>query len=116
MKHFKLTDDKIQHNGRTLYRIRALKDIPIQHVKKGDLGGYVESLKNLDNNAWVSDNAWVFGDAKVYGNARVFGNAEVFGNARVSGNAWVHGDIKLERGRCGNIGIEYTTIEGLERI
>ena len=114
MKHFKLTDDKIQHNGRTLYRIRALKDIPIQHVKKGDLGGYVESLKNLDNNAWVSDNAWVFGDAKVFGNAEVYGiavvysgawvsdnarvsgNAEVYGNARVFGNAEVFGKAKVK--------------------
>ena len=94
-KHFELTDDKIQHNGRTLYRIRALKDIPIQHVKKGDLGGYVESLKNLDNNAWVSDNAWVFGDAKVFGNADVFGDAKVFGNARVFGNAKVFDDVKV---------------------
>ena len=95
MKHFKLTDDKIQHNGRTLYRIRALKDIPNQHVKKGDLGGYVESLKNLDNNAWVYGNARVFGDARVFDNARVSGNAWVYGNAWVFDNAWVSDNARV---------------------
>lgn len=92
MKHFELTDDKIQVYGRTLSRIRALRDIPCQNVKKGDLGGYIETLENLADEAWVS------------------------GEARVFGKAWVSGDIKLERGYWGGKGIEVTGIEGLERI
>jgi len=79
--------------GVTLRRIRALVAIG-SLVASGDLGGYVESEKNLD----VSGNAWVYGDARVYGNAwvsgdaRVCGNAWVYGDARVYGNAQVCGD------------------------
>jgi len=70
--------------GRTLYRIRALIAIGLS-VASGDLGGYVESEKNLSQD----------GDAWVYGNARVYGNAQVYGNARVSGNAWVSANVFL---------------------
>ena len=38
---YKLTDDTIKSTHRTLYRIKALKDFA--NVKKGELGGYVES-------------------------------------------------------------------------
>ena len=38
-----------------------------QDIKKGDLGGYVESERNLSqyDNCWIYDNAIVFGNAKV---------------------------------------------------
>ena len=94
-KKYKLTEETINVDGRTLYRIEALKDF--NDVKKGDKGGFIENEKNLSqsddcwvySNAKVSDNAMVCGNAKVYGNARVYGNAWVFGNAMVSVNALV---------------------------
>ena len=43
-KHFELTNDTIIRYGRTLYRIRATRDLPDHDVKAGDLGGYVERL------------------------------------------------------------------------
>ena len=60
-------------DGRTLKRIRALAAIASIGVQVGDLGGYVETEKNLQvsGNAWVSGDAWGSGDARVYGNARV---------------------------------------------
>ena len=78
-------------------------------VAKGDRGGYVEKLDNLDDvgDAWVSGNArvsgdaWVSGDARVSGNAQVFGDvwvcgdARVYGGARVCGGAWVFGDARV---------------------
>ena len=95
-RKYELTDDTICILGRTLHRIRALRDIEtnIMIVKTGDLGGYIESVNNLDHdgNAWVFGDARVSGDAQVFGDARVSGNAWVSGNARVSGNAWVSGD------------------------
>ena len=83
-----------------LHRIRATRSIPKWNVKKGDIGGWIETEKNLsqDGDAWVFGDAWVsgkarvFGDAQVSGNARVSGDAWVFGNARVSGDAQVFGD------------------------
>lgn len=78
-----------------LYRIKALKDFG--HVKKGDLGGFIESEKNLsqDGNAWIYGDARVFGDAEVSGNAKVYGNAEVYGDAIVYGDAKVSGHARV---------------------
>ena len=110
---YKLTDEAIKHNNRTLYRIQALKDF--SDVKAGELGGWIESERNLsqDGDCWVadkakvfdtarisgnarvSDNAWVFGDAQVYNNARVFDNAQVYGNAEVHDEAKVFGNAEV---------------------
>lgn len=47
--------------GRTLHRIRAVRDFG--DVKAGDLGGWIEKESNLshDGDAWVYGNAWVSG-------------------------------------------------------
>lgn len=76
-KYELLKDDTKIMLGRTLYRIKALRDF--DDVTKGDLGGYIESENNLSHfdNAWVYDNARVSGKAKVYGNAWVSGKAQV---------------------------------------
>ena len=100
---YKLTDETINLNGVTLYRIEALKDFG--EIKKGDKGGFIESENNLahEGNAWVSDNARVYGDACVFDNAQVYGNAfvsgyaQVYGNAFVYGNAWASDNARL----CG---------------
>ena len=89
MKKYKLTKDTIQHYGRTLHRIEALKSF--HSVTKGDLGGYVESESNLSHD----DNCWVFADAKVFANAKVFDESQVFGNAQVYGNAEVYGNAMI---------------------
>lgn len=94
-KKYKLTDETINLNGATLYRIEALKDFG--EIKKGDKGGFIESEDNLshEGNAWVSDNAHVYGDACVFDNARVYNNAFVSGYAQVYGNAFVYGNAWL---------------------
>ena len=109
-KKYKLTDETINLNGVTLYRIEALKDFG--EIKKGDKGGFIESENNLahEGDAWVSDEAcvydnarvsgnahiygeaWVFGSACVYGDSCVFDNACVYNNASVSGHAQVYGN------------------------
>ena len=79
-KKYKLTDEAIQHCGKTLYRIEALIDFG--DVDKGDKGGFVESEENLshDGNCWVYDNAHVYDNANVCGNAKVGGDAKVTNN------------------------------------
>lgn len=96
MKKYELTNETKGFGTRTLYRIRALRDIPKHEVVAGDLGGWVESESNLSQSgdSWVSDDAYVSGNAWVYGNAHVSGDAIVSGRARVYGNAWVHGDAR----------------------
>ena len=100
-KKYKLTEETINVDGRTLYRIEALKDFDV--VEKGDKGGFIENESNLSQsgdcwvygNAKVSDNAMVCGNAKVYGNARVYCNALVCGNAQVYGHAIVRGNAEV---------------------
>ena len=91
-----------------LYRIRALRDFG--DVKKGDLGGYVQSEENLshEGNAWIYDNAKAYENSKVHGNAQirdkaeVYLNAEVYGNAVVSFEATVSDDAKVyEKAKVG---------------
>ena len=88
-KKYKLTEETINVNGRTLYRIKALKDF--NNVRKGDKGGFIEKEDNLSQ----SDDCWVYDDAKVYGDARVYDNAIVYGDARVFGNAIVRGNTRV---------------------
>lgn len=105
-KKYILTDDVINFNGHTLHRIKAVRDFDC--VKAGDLGGFIESEKNLDHDgdAWVFDDAWVLDDAKVSGDAWVLDDASVFndawvsGDAKVSGDAWIRepSDIALIKG------------------
>ena len=79
-KKYELTGEFIEHwSGKKLYRIRALVSFGV--VVAGQLGGFVESEKNLDQS--LSGDAWVYGDAEVSGNAEVSGDAWVSGDARV---------------------------------
>ena len=97
-KYELLQDQTIEWCGRTLCRIRALRDFGDVHA--GDVGGYIECERNLsqDDNAWVSDNARVCDNARVSDNALVCGDARVYGNACVCDNARVSGNARV----CGN--------------
>lgn len=115
-KKYELTDDARQLDRvKTVYRIRALRDFG--EIKKGQLGGYIETESNLSHagTAWVHDNAMVCDSARVIENAqvkdrafvgqeailskrvivehdaRVFGHAILSDSAVVSGNARVSG-------------------------
>ena len=115
---YKLTDKTKEASSIKLFRIQALRSFG--YINAGDLGGWVEGVKNLsqEGDAWVSGDAWVFGDAQVHGNAQVFGdarvsrNAQVFGNALVSGNAQVYGDAWVYGNAqvFGNANLEKTPI------
>lgn len=59
-KKYELTNKIIKHGEKTLYQIRALKDF--EDVNTGDLGGYIESERNLSHEG----NCWVYENAKVY--------------------------------------------------
>ena len=83
MKKYELSTETLHFAGRTLHRIKALRDFG--SVKAGELGGWIESEENLSQD----DNAWIYGDAMVFDNAKVFGNARVYGYARVYDNAEV---------------------------
>ena len=89
MKKYELTTETLQCAGRTLHKIKAVKNFG--SVKAGELGGWIESEENLSqaDNAWVYNNAKVFDKARVYGDAAVSDDAKVCGYAAVSDNARV---------------------------
>ena len=89
MKKYELTTETLQFAGRTLHRIKAVKDF--SSIEAGQFGGWIENEKNLSQD----DNAWIYGDAMAFDNAKVFGNAKILGNAIVYGNAIVHGNAKI---------------------
>ena len=84
-KKYRLTDEAIEFNGVTLHRIEALKDFGC--VKKGDIGGFVQSERNLSHHG----NCWIFNDAKAYANSYVEANAVLSCNARICDDAIASG-------------------------
>ncbi|WP_324019123.1 hypothetical protein [Aeromonas hydrophila] len=99
MKKYKLTNEHktiTRWLGREeieskLYRIEALIDF--NDIKKGDLGGWVESELNLsqdglcwiyDENSTVSDKAIVSGNAKITGFSSVNGFCKIYDNATIN--------------------------------
>lgn len=98
---YEFTDESIIVNNHKLYRIKALRDFG--NIKAGDLGGFIESYKNLmhDKNCWVGENACVYDNAHVYRDAFVCGNADISGNvyiydsAHVSGHAHIYGNATI---------------------
>lgn len=86
MAKYKLLKDETKVvDGITLYRVRAAKTFG--NVKKGDVGGFIESPDNLS----VSNDCWVFDDACIFGNARLRGSAMLKNNAMAYGNAIIEG-------------------------
>lgn len=85
-KYIILQNDSIEHEGRTLYRIKALRSF--KWVSAGDIGGYVEGEHNLAQ----SGTCWVFDDAKVFGEAIVEERSIVSDCAKVYGYATLRDD------------------------
>lgn len=83
-----LTNDVIDVDGHKLHRIVAARDIPEIGVQEGDLGGYVESERNLSHQG----TAWIFA-GKVYEQACVIDGATVRGN-----NVHIHDTACLSGG------------------
>lgn len=68
-----------------LYRIISLRDIT-HDIKKGSIGGYVSSEKNLD----TEDASWIEHEAKIFDNAFLTGDSIFSGKSAAYGNAKIH--------------------------
>lgn len=79
-------DQSITIYNKNLYRIRSLYDFMAgngRSVKKGDLGGYVQSENNLSQ----SGKCWIFDDAKAFDNAIIRDNSTISDQAESYNNA-----------------------------
>lgn len=91
-KKYKLTDEITKIDGKTLYRIEAI--IPFAKIHEGDLGGFIESEKNLSHEG----DCWVYDDSMVSGNAIVKDNAAVCDESWVKDDATVEGKALIRNG------------------
>ena len=94
-KKYVLTDYSMNYHGHILYRIKAVKDFG--DVRKGTLGGYVESESNLSHLGccWIYDNAKVYGKAQVLNDAKIFHNARIFGDAVIYDYVYICNNVKV---------------------
>ena len=112
-KKYELTDEIRYVCGTTIHRIRSLRDFA--GVKIGDIGGWIESERNLSQegdcwiyneacavnksyvsgNASVSNNSVITDNATVCENARIVGMSLIIDNSCVSGNALVYDGVIL---------------------
>lgn len=89
---YEITNETIDYGFKKLHRIRALKDFG--DVKKGDLGGYVETMDNLSQEG----DCWIYDNGKVMDYGFVSDKGKVFDNGTVSGNG-----VVLDKGEvCDN--------------
>lgn len=89
MKYVLVRDNTKILFGRTLYRIRYLRDCGWSSIN--EFGGYIESEDNFsqEDNSWIGERACVFDGGRVEGNAKVYGQVWVYGNSIVKGNSSV---------------------------
>lgn len=114
-RKYELTKNTTKYMGVTLYQIRALTSFG--DIREGDLGGFVESYDNLENDlekgtAWIDKESMVFNKAVVKDYAKVessniFDNAVVDSYAKIkdceiSGNAVITDYADVEN--CGVYG------------
>ena len=83
-RKYELTNISMEFEGRTLYRIRALKDF--SDVKAGDLGGWVSNEDNLRQGG----NCWIYDEAKCMDNARMYHNSAIYDNAVMCNSSKMH--------------------------
>jgi len=100
-KYILLENDTKNFECRILHRIKAVRDFG--HIRDGDIGGYLESERNLSHkgNCWVYDEAMVFEDATVtdksmiFDKAIIYGTVKICGKSIVCGNTMISGNVKI---------------------
>lgn len=113
MKKYEITNESIEFEGKTLYRIKALSDF--DDVKAGEFGGFIECEDNLSNcdKCWIYNDAKVFGDAVVKNNAKIRNNAVLCDKAMAIENAEVRGNARMNGESCAR---QHSIVKGNARL
>ena len=105
MKKYEITDIAHPDNPK-LHRIRALTDVGTD-VHKGDLGGFVETENNLDQEgfAWIGEDAIACEDSYIGGDAILADSAVARDSAYVGNNAVIadHAVVQDNAIVCGGL-------------
>lgn len=133
---YRLGEVVVRKGKNTVRRVVAVRDFG--DVKKGDVGGCVQSYRNLSQkgDCWIYDEAVAEEQTRVYENAKLKGNANMWGwnysnsdepNTLLHGNAVIDGYVNFSGGEVsGNARVEgdfaddtwilYTQVEGDARV
>ena len=89
---YKITDIEMYWHGRILHRIESLKDFILingKEIRKGDLGGWIESENNLsqEGSCWIYDECMMYENARRSENSIGYGNSHQFDNSQQYGNS-----------------------------
>jgi NDP-sugar pyrophosphorylase family protein len=93
----------------TVYRIKALRDIPMHGVKKGDIGGQVTGQFVLSQEG----ECWIDRGAQVFGGVIVSDNAYIGERAIVSNDVYAHSLQIGENARIRGLARIWLTEKGL---
>lgn len=99
-KYELIKDSRIWQYCRPIYRIRALRDF--SDVKKGDLGGFVESEENLSQygNCWIYDKAQAVDRSMVVGDACLRDCAQMHDFSLIKDKAQLRGRAQMLHYSC----------------
>ena len=100
-KKYKLIQDsRIWQYDKAIYRIQALRDF--SDVKKGDLGGFVESEENLsqEGNCWIYDMAQAVEKSRVTGDACLRDCAKMYDSSILRDKAQLQGCARMLHYSC----------------
>lgn len=102
-----ITDESLEHiavDHTTLFRIKALIDIPTLGVKEGDLGGFVQSELSVSHqgNCWIADNSFIEACSTITGNALVKDNSTIYQKSTISGDAIIQRQSGINSSRIAN--------------
>lgn len=114
IKKYELTDETCVHEGRTLRRIKALRNFG--EVKAGDLGGWIESEENLSQSgkSWLKS-GFAYDKAKIFGDALVM-HSELCDSAEAYGSTLIVGSTVSGRARVFGGEIYYATISDYAKV
>ena len=113
---YKLTGEKTSFQGRTLYRIQALKDF--DDVKAGDKGGFIEYTENLSQkgNCWIYDDSIAVGDAWIRDNAKVRGSSTIEDSEIFESSSILESHIYANSSVCGRTFVCFSKVGGNSKL
>lgn len=94
-KKYVLTKESKRVRGKTVYRIKALRNG--LSFSQGELGGWVESENNLSQkgNCWISKQAVVMDNAVAKGDCNITDSVMICENAQISDTVLIREDVMV---------------------
>ena len=97
-KYHGITEEtKVGKNGKTVHRLIALETFENGSVtvEKGTLGGWVQNIENIHDNAWIYYDAELLDNAKMFDHSCIRDNASMWDYSHIRDYAMVNRDSSL---------------------